>query len=602
MSSWNSIRYRTKLFMLFLLLSSIPTILIGTTGYQKSSEMLQIQTEKDLKVILAQLNASIERQINDFDRFSILPYFVPEIFSFLDRPYNKDHLGSEDLIAQKTMARMMSAYPSINSSIHGLMIYGMNGSINGYRLDDDTLLNLNVNVKDDQWYKDVLAKEGGFVVTGIQDIEQFAGPSFKAIIASRVLMDDDHNPLAVIAIYVSPSFIPKIVRSLELNDVQITVLDSENHLMYTSEPMLAEQQRSIVQDPLKGRWETEVVTNAGKKNYSGAFLESDYLNWKIYMGVDRNHFLQASRSIRDYTIAIVIAVAFLAAIVSWMLARGLSEPIIRLIRSMREVELGNFSVIPVSNRRKDEIGQLEKNYGRMVQRLGDLIRSIGEKERQKRNAEISALRARIQPHFLYNTLNSIRMLAILQQSNHIAKLLQSLNKLLVANMKLDVEIVTLQDEIQLLKDYAKLMDLRYTNVFEVEWRIPEQTYHATVPPMLLQPLIENAIFHGSKGLNRKLSIVVEASIKNRGHNLVIEVRDNGVGFPEHVHDGLNQSNIGSKSNHIGLGNVQNRIRLHFGEKYGMALKRIDGQTVIHLVMPFQLMVKEEAANVESVGG
>ncbi|UUZ96547.1 histidine kinase [Paenibacillus sp. P25] len=141
--------------------------------------------------------------------------------------------------------------------------------------------------------------------------------------------------------------------------------------------------------------------------------------------------------------------------VSWSLARGLSKPIYRLIRSMREVEKGKF-LVPLALEREDEIGQLESSYGRMVQRLDELVQSIEEKERQKRDAELYALRARIQPHFLYNTLNSIRMLAMLQQSTQIAKLIQSLNKPLQANMKLDRELVPLEDEIRCAEGLCEL--------------------------------------------------------------------------------------------------------------------------------------------------
>ncbi|GGG08326.1 sensor histidine kinase [Paenibacillus abyssi] len=602
MSKWKNTRFQTKLFSIFILLSIIPALLIGTTAYQKSSEMLHEQTTQDLSVILAQLNSSIERQISDFDRFSMLPYYLPDIFSFLNQPFvAPENWSTSEINAQKTMVRLMSAYPSINSSINGLMIYGMNGSINGYRLSGDLGINLAANVKEELWYKEVLAEQGGFVITGVEDVRQFTGAPFNSIIGARLLMDDNYEPLGVIAIFISPEFIPKFVRSLKLPNFQVTVLDRDRRLIYASDPKLAEQQQAIGMDQKKGSWETEVSEDNGKKTFSGVFLESNYLEWKIYMGVDRDVMLQGSRSIRNFTFIIVIAVGIAAAAVSWLLARGLSKPIYRLIRSMREVERGKFSV-PVSFEREDEIGRLESSYGRMVQRLDELIYSIEEKERQKRHAELYALRARIQPHFLYNTLNSIRMLAILQQSSQIAKLIQSLNKLLHANMKLDTELVSLADEIRLLKEYAALMDLRYTNVFEMTWHIPERVKHAGVPPMLLQPLIENAIFHGAKGLERKLRIAVEARLEDAGCALEIVIRDDGSGLPDGVEQLLNQPSSDSDSDNIGLRNVQDRIRLRFGDEYGMALKRIDGQTVVKLKMPYRMLDKEADRNVESAGG
>jgi len=600
MLSWKNIRYQNKLLILFFLLSSIPALIIGAIGYQKSSDMLLRQNKQDLDVILVQLNSSIERQINDFDRFSMLPYFMPELFSYLNKPsVSPDQWSSEELKAQRSMIRLMSAYPSINSSINGLIVYGMNGTRSGYRYNGELAINIDAEVTNEQWYKDVLEAQGGFVVTGLNEVNQFINTPFQAIIGSRLLMDEDYRPLAVTAIFISPEFISKIVSALELRNVQVTVLDKKQELIYTSDPRLAEQQRTMHIGQKKGEWESELVSEVGERTYSGVFLKSGYLDWTIYMGIDRDEMLQGSRSIRNFTYMMIIGIAILAAMISWLLARGLSKPIYRLIRSMRRVEKGQFSA-PVSFDREDEIGQLEISYSRMVQRLNGLVQSIEEKERQKRHAELRALRAQIQPHFLYNTLNSIRMLAIIQQSDQIAKLIQSLNKLLHANMKLDGELVTLEDEIRLLKEYTSLMDLRYTNIFEVRWLIPEMIQQAAIPPMLLQPLIENAIFHGAKGMERKLDIVIEASLNTDERNLIIEIRDDGAGFPDSAIAILNETSS-PDIGHIGLRNVQDRIRLRFGEEYGITLKRVEYHTVIRLTMPYRVVGEGRVKNVEPTG-
>lgn len=585
MARWKNTRFRTKLFLFFILLSTIPSLFIGTTAYRKSAEMLENQTRQDLNVILGQVNTAIERQIGDFDRFTMLPYFLPDFFSFLNKPYvSEDQWGTAEIRAQATMARLMSAYPSINTSIKGLMIYGMNGAVNGYRMNGPSAINPDERVKESDWYREVLEQKGGFVTTGVEEIRQFKGDSFKAIIGSRLLRDENFDELAVIAIFISPDFIPKIVRSLELPGVQVTVLDRERRLVYASDPLLAEKLGTVGEGEAKGSWEQTIFLPDGERTYGGMFKKSDYLGWKIYMGVDRDEMLAGSRSIRNFTLVVVVGLVFAGAGVSWLLARSLSKPLYRLIRSMREVEKGKFSV-PVSFEREDEIGRLESSYGRMVLRLDEMVHSIEEKERQKRHAELYALRARIQPHFLYNTLNSIRMLAILQQSPRIAKLIHSLNKLLHANMKLDSELVTMEEEIRLLRDYAELMDLRYTNVFEIEWNVEEAVLATAVPPMLLQPLLENAIFHGAKGLERKLSIAVSARLA--GRSVAIEIRDDGIGFSKEAMAKLNDRNEGEGSSHIGLSNVRERIRLRFGDEFGLRVESGGGATSVVLFVPFK---------------
>lgn len=585
MARWANMRFQTKLFFVFLLLSSIPTGLIGAVAYNKSSDMLFQRAEQDLSVILDQLNTSIERQISDFDRFTMIPYYLPGIFSYLNQPYlSKEDWGTEELYAQKTMARLMSAYPSINSSINGLMIYGMNGTVNGYRVSGNTNINPNVTAAGEPWYTEVIDQKGGFVITGVQEINQFNGDAFSALIGSRLLMDEDYQPLAVIAIFISPDFIPRIVRSLELPTVQVSVFDRNNQLIYASDEQLARNLPSFKPDNNKGSWTASVSRDNDPDQYSGVCIESGYLGWKTYMGVNREELLRGSRVIGGFTFLLVGVLVIVSAGVSWLLARGLAKPIYNLIRSMREVERGNFKV-PIAYAGDNEIGRLTTSFRKMVVRLDELVQSIEEKERQKLHAELYALRARIQPHFLYNTLNSIRMLAILQQSPQIAKLIQCLNKLLHANLKLDSELVPLEDEIQLLKDYVNLMDLRYTNVFNVEMDISDQVLNVPMPPMLLQPLMENAIYHGAKGLDRKLNIRVTARHDPYERTLTVVIEDDGVGFEGKKPD-LSTTFEDSDSSHIGLRNVQDRIRLRFGKEYGLELKREDGLTRIMIKLPY----------------
>ncbi|WP_372636493.1 sensor histidine kinase [Cohnella sp.] len=601
MPGWKNIRFRNQLLVVFILLSSLPALLIGGVAYRKSSETMQRQTEQDLKVILGQLSTSVEGQIGDFDRFTILPYYLTDIFQFLNRPYvSEDQWGTAEIQAQRTMARLMSAYPSINSSIGGLLILGMNGSVSGYRTAGVPTINPEHDITSSKWYRDVLEQQGGFVITGIQDIDAFKGEPFRAIVGSRMLRDENFRPLAVIVIFISSNFIPKLVKSLELPSVQVVVKDREGNMVYASNQELASGLLPVVAEVKEGTWEKNIRIGDETVRYSGVFQESDYLGWDIYLGVNHDEMLKASRSIRNYTVVLVAILVIFSVLLSWLLARNLSQPISRIIRSMHEVELGQFNF--PSTTREDEIGLLEKSYGKMVGRLKELIYSIEEKERQKTHAELYALRARIQPHFLYNTLNSIRMLAILQQSTQIAKLIQSLSKLLQANMKLDSELVTLEEEIRLLRDYAMLMDLRYTNVFDLDWRIQENLLKTAVPPMLLQPILENAIFHGARGLERKLMITVAASLDPEGKEVIIEITDNGAGAGE-IAGFLNEYNLhaDTHSTHIGLRNVRDRISLRFGPAYGLAAFRQDGKTVIRLNIPFKSLQQEGDNDVEYAG-
>ncbi|WP_178019822.1 sensor histidine kinase [uncultured Paenibacillus sp.] len=591
---WKRISYQRKLFLVLMVVGSLPVLLLGTIAYQKSSETLMKRTEQDLQVIAGQLISAIEKQVSDFDRFSILPYYMPEAFTIFNRPdVPEEDWGSAELNAQKQLIRLMSAYPSINQSIKAMVLYGNNGRISGYQISGNTTIDKAYDVTREGWYREALEEKGGFVVSGVHEVGQFEGQSFRAVTVSRMLLDEEMRPLAVIAIHISPDFIEKIIASSGLRATVVTVVDANDHIVYASDDRIA---GSLLERPLdvdtNGTWTVEDSIDNREVTYSGVVRANKYLGWTIYMGKNRQDILRGSITIRKYTIAIAALLTIASALVSWLLAGNLSRPIKRLIRSMRNVETGKFEVLEAPAR-YDEIGQLHLSYVRMVRRLDELVQSIAEKERQKRKAELYALRVRIQPHFLYNTLNSIRMLAILQQSPQIAKLIHALNRLLQSYLKLNDEPMPLSREIELLRDYAQLMDLRYTNTFTVEWDVPEELLDAGIPAMLLQPILENAIFHGSQGLDRKLVICVKASLMEHDpRKLCIEIKDDGVGIAEEQIERLLEDRAGDDVTHIGINNVNDRIKLWFGREYGLVVKRLDPGTAMLMTIPYKPLKNE----------
>lgn len=589
---WSRLSYTKKLFILFAAISSIPVLLLGMNAYRMSAQMLEIQGKRDLNVIANQLLSSIERQINDFDRFTLLPYYTPEAFEFLKSLHPSEEWDYAQLNAQKKLLRLLSAYPSIHASIQGMVLYDMNGRGSGYRISGTSQLNERHSVLNEPWYTEAVKGKGRFIVTGLHEVRHFSNDSFLAITGARTIVDDQLDPLAVLAIHISPEFIGKIVKATQLEDAHIVVTDKDGNPVYLSNGEFVNDLTSLAAQAEQGMWELE------DRNYSGVTQHSDYLGWTLYLGQDRDKLFQGIYVIRRITVIMAFILILSAAFVSYWMAKGLSTPIHRLIRVMREVELGKF-VIPEYLGRKDEIGQLYLNFSRMVKRLKEMVQSIEEKERQKRHAELYAQRARIHPHFLYNTLNSIRMLAILQQNIQIANLIQSLNKLLKAIIKYNDDLIPFREELTLLKSYAQLMELRYTNMFVIQWDIPEKVMDAGMPPMLLQPVLENAIFHAAKGLTRELNITLSARLET-DHVLSIEVKDDGIGMTdEQIQLLLDVKNM---DRHVGLRNVNERIQLRFGTQYGVSItKPKSSGTCVLIRLPYQQVIQGGDSHVESDG-
>ncbi|MFS0728205.1 cache domain-containing sensor histidine kinase [Paenibacillus sp. 1P07SE] len=573
---WRKLSFQSKLLLLFFMLGVIPSVCIGTIAYQRSVSMLEDRVLANFEVIADQLNEAIEREVEDVDQFSTFPYFTPEIFRILNQSYlPREEWGYQEIDTQQQFARLLTTYPSIFSTIQGIVLYSSTGNIYGYQVSDRSSINDKVDPRQENWYAETLRRDGGISFSGLRRETQFNSPSFLTITASRVLLDENFKKIGVMAVHITPDFIQKLVRSFKLDNMLVIVEDQYGQIIYANQPDEAEAMHQTIRpsaesSPQSGQI-TKQTTDHKTDGITGVYVRSDYLGWTSYLVMDREELLQDVNAIRDFTILLIFIVAAAAGIASFLLARGLSQPIRALIDSMREVERGMFK-IPETAENSGEMGHLQYSYNRMVHRLDDLVQSIEEKERQKREAELYALRARITPHFLYNTINSIRMLAMLQQSQQIEKLLKALNMLIRANIKLDRELVPLDSELELLRNYAHLMELRYTDRFEVTWDVREDTLQAAVPPMILQPIMENAIFHGSLQKDGKIRIHVSA--RREGNELLIGISDDGQGILPEILDRINGVAPSGKTAggdtdyaNIGIANVRDRIQLRFGHPF-----------------------------------
>jgi len=593
---WNTRSYQSKLLLVFCMLCILPAVSIGWLAYQKSVESLDRKVIQDLKVIVGQFDNTIAAQVEGFDRFSTLPYSVEEIIGIVSQPRAPvEDTDFSELSRQQRLFQLIASYPSVNAMIESMVFYGFNGSVYGYRVNGDKSLRSLEPPADEPWYRDAIDRRGGVVISGLRSEDQFVGEPFETISVARMLVDRDYTPAAVISVNVKPDFIGKTVRSLGFQNVHVTVIGPYGYV-YSTHPSIAEdllaRSEGLRLEEAKRPVPTSIdsVIDGRSESWSGVRKYNEYTGWTTYLLVDRKELLEESAVIKHFSILVIAFICIGSLMLSWLLARGLSHPIHGLIRSMREVEKGHFTApaAPINGRR-DEFGQLLQSYNRMVSRLEDQVQSIAQSERQKREAELDALRARINPHFLHNTINSIRMLAMLQQSSQIAELLRSLSQLIHANMMLDRELVTLREEIDFLQAYVRLMDLRYTDKFTIEYRIEPSTLSAMVPAMILQPLVENAIFHAPRGIYDRVRIEVSSCAGADGEGLSLRIADDGKGMSRERLDrwAAGDEDGDARGGGIGLRNIGERIRFRFGYRYGLTIRSEEGEGVaVTLHMPF----------------
>jgi sensor histidine kinase YesM len=213
----------------------------------------------------------------------------------------------------------------------------------------------------------------------------------------------------------------------------------------------------------------------------------------------------------------------------------------------------------------------------MVDNLRKLIERLSEEQRRKEEARFQALQAQVKPHFLFNTLNSIKWTARLSGAEHVSQMITSLGKLLSYAMKNDREVTTLKEELAFLQSYVSLQNIRFNNEVALDIRVPDTLQEAAILKFTLQPLVENSIMHGNRS---PLHIAIEAELY--GGDLRIVVKDNGLGSqPKPLSDPARDMQLtASKFSGIGLSNIHDRISMHFGAIYGLKMESGETEGVV----------------------
>jgi two-component system sensor histidine kinase YesM len=325
------------------------------------------------------------------------------------------------------------------------------------------------------------------------------------------------------------------------------------------------------------------VFNINGKKYLINSKKMDNFNWIIVGQVPMNELMRDSKRVtRTITMigSISIAIAFLF---SLLISRTISRPIGKLIATMNKVGKGSLDV-RMNLYGRDEVGQLSVSFNKMVQEISDLMQRVVEEQNKKKEYEFTAIQAQINPHFLYNTLESVCALALMNKNDEVYKMVKALSVFYRVGLSKGRNIISIKEEIQNIKSYLVIQQIRYEGSFDTEIDIDPGIMEKQIVKLSVQPLIENAIYHGLRNKRGKGIIIVQG----RQHKDIISitVSDNGCGFDVTAKEPLLADSNAEHRSGFGLRSVDERIKLYFGEDYGIRIhSKKDFGTTIEIRIP-----------------
>lgn len=322
------------------------------------------------------------------------------------------------------------------------------------------------------------------------------------------------------------------------------------------------------------------------------YCEGSFSRCGIFASVKKQAVLSDLMQMRKYIFGIAAGFGIIALMAAVYISRIVYKPVQKLMTAMKAVSDGEMDTRAeiVS---KDEIGLAAEEFNRMLDRIEDLIRQLIQEEKKKKDAELEALQYQITPHFMYNTLNSIKCYALIHGQKEIATVIEDFVELLQTCIRKKGTFLTVAEEVQVLENYIHLQEFRNGENYQVEYKIEWEAQQCKIPRLILQPLVENAIIHGLDLKNDQKRLTIEAYTS--GSRLYLKITDNGRGMTEEqIEELLKKKGKKTKGlTAVGIPNIQDRLNLYYGRQAKLTLKSEGEGTTATIYLPVNRGEDEE---------
>lgn len=445
--------------------------------------------------------------------------------------------------------------------------------------------------------KNEMAISDSKILYDIDDIDYF-DDLFTTFSISRVLERyDGQGNLGIIHMDSNLSVFKELGDSIVLDDsTTLIVIDQLGRYIY-HKPMAANLKKAIFLD--SEQFAMSVINQSANHLEDGFFIENinneDYhivfqsieeTGWLVATITPHNTILSEVNEIRNSIILISLISLLIILLITYIIATRITKPIITLKKSMDLADHNQFNTM-VKVTSNDEIGDLSASFNHMITRIKSLMDELVKEQAEKRNAEIKVLQDQINPHFLYNTLDTIIWMTETNDENTVP-MIEALSQLFRISLSRGQEFITIQEELEHIRNYLYILKLRYLDKFEYDIHTDPLLLNHKIPKIILQPLIENAIYHGIKNISNKGHIQIDASIS--GDKIIISITDNGIGMDEETCKKLLNNEVAEvkqSGSGVGIRNVNQRIKLYFGEDYGLEYHSAQGHgTTVMVILPF----------------
>ncbi len=598
---------RQRFYLAFVLLIFLPGVLVSIILSRLYISALYATVSRQTEAVITQVAQSIRSEADGVSILTSALYHDQELRTLADQ-YARAEGGGEKFLASKRLDDKLVSFFIYSNRVGAVVLYMRRGGVYYYSNYQNIR---SVGGIDRSVYAG--AKKGPgkvFLLDSLTGVAGNIGEKFMLSVAVCPSPEEYDTNLDAILVMVRVPYFDTLMSQAETAS-DMVIYSRDGRVLLTSLPS------SITEEHLAGlvppRADSEGAAAAFRsvrlegRSWLASSLRMESTGWTIVLLADRSSITGRITSYQWYIYPALALLCVLFFLYAGIFTSRIANPIRAVARSMGRAGRGDYAVrVPATG--IEEIAVLTESFNRMMEEIRTLTLEKEVKDRQRMRAELEALRFQINPHFVSNTLNSIRLMARAAKVDAIGDMTQALMRILADSYAGAGPFTDLAHEIANMHSYVGIMKVRFGENFDVDYRIAEGTQDCLVLKMILQPIVENGILHGIPGCGRRGALVLQARFEDApglgstplsepglvalpGRRLVLEVRDNGVGMDgeriaslfDPPHDG--HGDAGSL-HRIGLANVMQRIRLNFGEPFGLSVESEAGAfTLVQFHLP-----------------
>lgn len=563
---------RTKLLSVFLTAVLIPIIIFGFFTVRSSNTALEneasetyTQMTKQIAMIFSEYISRVDQTTRMVDNTAAVPEYLRNKFTeFETDPAAVALLEQRAREALELVART-------NEDMYSLIVTSLDGESISYT---DGKFDRPAFSIDEDYYAPLRSSTGDTVLLPVRTSSyEFSADARVFSVACRHLDVSFENSTGlnmytgyVISECPVSAFADICAASNFGKGTILYIFDSENKPVYTTDSF------DGISKSLLSNMKSHGKTEINGKEYLPVSSAVANTGWSVVAAVPYNLITASAQTLFNRLVTLSLICAAVIIIITAAVLFYFTRPIKVLQLSMKQLSGGDLET-RISQKRKDEFGDLFDNFNSLAGELNNLIYAVSESEKCETEAKYRMLQSQINPHFLYNSLDTIRMMAVLDDKNDIAEALLNLSALFRYHIRNSDKPVTVKEELSQIKNYLSLQQLRLQEKLEIVYDTDEEALSCYMPKILLQPILENCFSHGFKDISHKL--VISVTIKKEGRDISFTVADNGRGMTidelDRLAEKLSRRDMPAEHG-IGLYNVNERLRLYFSDNRGLIIQ------------------------------